>query len=360
MDALASSRLAEIEAVRAQLWEAGYRPLAVYSHDHADRLRAGKAPLGNEWTARARRDPPEVVAMPAVSRAVNTGILTDGLRAVDIDVDDPELAGAIRALAIEVLGDAPLRFRVNSGRCLLLFRAAVGSPPKRVLAGKLGKIEVLGNGQQFVAHGRHPTGAALCWYPDPPELVTRDNLPAITEEQINAFFAKVAPQIEAEVRSASRTGTTARIHRQMMREQRPVHLTSLLLLPPSPMTARPTGSIGIASGWRHGLRPRAASMASMPGALGQRSIPSMTLRRAARGGTIIHHHRPTGQVLASSTGWLRRRSHIGSGRVRYAARPRGLIEAPKSSVGPFQRSAPPTSHRASGPMAASYYLAALL
>jgi hypothetical protein len=103
--------LGAISALRAQLWDAGYRSLAVYSHDHADRVRAGKAPIGDRWTERARKDPPECVELPAVAWAANTGILCDGLRAIDIDVDDPELAGAVRALAIDMLGDTLMRCR---------------------------------------------------------------------------------------------------------------------------------------------------------------------------------------------------------------------------------------------------------
>jgi hypothetical protein len=54
-------------------------------------VRAGKAPLGDRWTERARQDPPECVELPAVAWAANTGILADQLRAIDIDIDDPEL-----------------------------------------------------------------------------------------------------------------------------------------------------------------------------------------------------------------------------------------------------------------------------
>ena len=148
--------LGAISALRVQLWDSGYRSLAVYSHDHADRVRAGKAPLGDRWTERARQDPPECVRLPAVAWAANTGVLCDGLRPVDVDIDDPELAGTVRALALDMFGDTPIRCRANSGRCLLPYRAAEGSPRKRVLVGKLGKIEVLGHGQQFVSHGPIP------------------------------------------------------------------------------------------------------------------------------------------------------------------------------------------------------------
>ena len=101
-------------------------------------------------------------------------------------------------MTLDMLGDTPIRCRENSGRCLLPYRAATGLPTKRVLAGELGKVEVLGYGQQFVAHGVHPSGAELYWYPDPPEVMARDALPAVTEDQVTAFLAAAASLIGAD------------------------------------------------------------------------------------------------------------------------------------------------------------------
>lgn len=204
-DLQAPPDLAAIAVLRAELWQSGYRPLAVYSHD-ARHESAGKAPLGLEWERRARQDPPEAATWPALRHAANTGILADGLRAVDIDIDDPDLAARLRETALRLLGDAPLRFRENSGRCLLVYRAAAGEPPKRVLAGTAGKIEVLGRGQQFVAYGTHPSGAALCWHPEPLQIVPRATLPAVTEGQVGAFLAAAAPLIGAEAPKAAPAG----------------------------------------------------------------------------------------------------------------------------------------------------------
>lgn len=194
----AAPNLQHIAALRAELWHAGYRPLAVFRHDHPDRERAGKAPLGAQWRERALRDPPEVVTLPAVAHAPNTGVLCDGLRALDADIDDREVAARVRALAQEMLGDVPMRVRDNSPRFLMPYRAAVGQPRKLALAGRKGKIEILGQGQQFVAHGWHPTGAELRWVPVGPEQMAIANLPAVTEEQITEFLLAAAPLIEAD------------------------------------------------------------------------------------------------------------------------------------------------------------------
>jgi hypothetical protein len=196
---VAAPDLKLISALRAELWDAGYRPLAVYSHDHVDRARAGKAPLGAQWRERALRDPPEAAALPAVAHAANTGVLCDGLRAVDIDVDDRNIAGELRALAQQMLGDTIIRTRENAGRCLLPYRAAEGSPRKKTLPGRHGKIEILGEGQQFVAHGVHPSGARLQWFPIAPEQMSVENLPAVTEEQIDDFLRAASGPLGAEV-----------------------------------------------------------------------------------------------------------------------------------------------------------------
>lgn len=180
-----------VAALRSSLWDAGFRPVAVLSRD--------KRPLGREWPDRARQDPPECIRLGAVSHALNTGILCDGLRPVDFDIEDRDIAARCRALAASMLGEAPLRCRRNSPRFLALYRAVEGAPPKLVLAGTLGKIEVLGAGQQFVAFGTHPSGAVLEWFPEAPGETLVGSLPAVTEDQVWAFMAACAPLIGAEM-----------------------------------------------------------------------------------------------------------------------------------------------------------------
>jgi hypothetical protein len=184
---------AEVSTLRSRLWDAGFRPVAVLSRD--------KRPLAREWGESARQDPPECVRLGAVPHALNTGILCDGLRAVDFDIDDDGVAGQCRDLAVSMLGDAPCRWRRNSARFLALYRAADGAPRKIVLAGRLGKIEVLGLGQQFVAFGWHPSGAELEWLPEAPGDVALADLPVVTEVQLRAFLAACAPLIGAEAPS---------------------------------------------------------------------------------------------------------------------------------------------------------------
>ncbi len=188
-----------VAAQRAELWDAGYRPLAVYGHlvQRIAEKDRGKRPKGEDWQLRARLDPPEAAENAPELDALNTGILCDGLRALDLDVDNAGVVAQLRALAFQILGEAPVRTRDNSPRCLLLYAAESGEPAKRVLPGKVGKIEVLGRGQQFVGFGYHPSGALLRWQPEAPTTFSRTTLPAVSETQITAFLEAAASVIEA-------------------------------------------------------------------------------------------------------------------------------------------------------------------
>lgn len=92
----------------------------------------------------------------------SVGLRTDRFPGVDIDCAEPSLAQIVEQAALATLGPAPVR---------------TGNAPKRVLAYRLGEggetfgrlrlwikqderkylVEVLGEGQQYVVHGIHPT-----------------------------------------------------------------------------------------------------------------------------------------------------------------------------------------------------------
>jgi hypothetical protein len=204
----------DVLALREQLWDAGFRPVPVYNWDDEalpERDR-GKRPMGEDWRELALKDPPAAVEYPPHERALNTGILCDGLRAIDVDIDASTIAARVRSIAVATLGEGPIRMRGQSARHLILYRAAEGQPRKRVLKGTYGKIEVLGAGQQFAAFGRHQTGADLTWT-EPPGACCVDTLPAVTEAQITAFLTACAPVINAEppkaASEASEAGATS-------------------------------------------------------------------------------------------------------------------------------------------------------
>jgi hypothetical protein len=201
---MSGGMLNAIKAVRELLWHNGFRPMPVYNPDHADRERAGKAPLGKDWEKRARQTPPECIAIGSVvAWATNTGILCDGLRAIDLDIDEQPLVALVSQLAVNMLGATIIRTRANSPRCLLVYRATTGEPVKLTLVGASHtkdnscKIEVLGRGQQFVAYGGHPSGAELQWLEGGPTDRALADLPAVSEDQVHAFLNACVPVIEA-------------------------------------------------------------------------------------------------------------------------------------------------------------------
>ena len=181
---------------RRAIWANGFRPVPVRTGE--------KVPAESRWPDRARMNPPSCVAPDAVVAvgAESTGILCDGLCVIDADIDHAETAEAVWRLATDMLGEAPVRFRRGSDRFLLVYRAAEGEPHKRTLKGAAGAVEVLGHGNQFVALGRHPSGAEYEWSDGSPETRHSDILPAVTEERVLEFLAACAPLIDAELGKA--------------------------------------------------------------------------------------------------------------------------------------------------------------
>ena len=94
-------------------------------------------------------------------------IQTRLVRALDIDVPDEELAGLIRSFVQKQIEEAvgrkaPVRYRKDSGKCLVAF-ICHGEFGKRTVRVDGGIIEFLANGQQFVAAGVHQSGARYRW-----------------------------------------------------------------------------------------------------------------------------------------------------------------------------------------------------
>ena len=81
------------------------------------------------------------------------------IRAFDIDVADPVLVRRILAVIAGFGIVFPKRTRENSSKCLLPFRLEGIFRKRRMDLGNGNVIEFLGNGQQWVAAGTHPSGS---------------------------------------------------------------------------------------------------------------------------------------------------------------------------------------------------------
>jgi hypothetical protein len=124
------------------------------------------------------------------------GIKCGSIVGVDIDVTDESLSVAIQQLAQKVLGAAPCRIG-NPPKRLLTYR--IEEPLRKVRAeftaaetGELHAVEVLGEGQQFVAEGIHPnTGKPYYWEDGTLSQLGFEGLTEVSADQIERFLGKV-------------------------------------------------------------------------------------------------------------------------------------------------------------------------
>ncbi len=124
----------------------------------------------------------------------NVGLLAAKYPALDIDVDDEELATEIADAALTFLGPAPIRTS-RKPRLLLVYRTKEPFARRalELLDGeKKHVVEFLGEGRQYLVHGKHPSGSDYGW----PKGALWDwkpaELPEITAEQADAFLAHLA------------------------------------------------------------------------------------------------------------------------------------------------------------------------
>lgn len=180
----------QVQELRQQMAAAGWSPVPLVTGD-----KAVKIP---RWSDLARQDRNYFAQQPARPDMLNTGFLCDGLRVVDIDIDDREYVAHVARLAAKLLGEHPLmRKRSNSVRLALVYKAAEGAPAKIVVNGKHGKVEILGRGQQLHAYGLHPSGVEPTWIPNGPAEVTVDDLQVVADSQVDLFVREVAALLEA-------------------------------------------------------------------------------------------------------------------------------------------------------------------
>lgn len=179
----------------------------------------GKAPGFDGWEkSRATKDQLKDW-LENGHRQAGVGILTKNTPAIDIDIRDEKVANLMDTYVRKHLGGKLVRFGQAPKR-LFLFRC--DSPFRKMRTtvrfdewGDKQQIEVLGEGQQFVAYHKHPdTGKPYAW-PDKgqnPLDVRANDLPTITVEEIEgllAYFEEVADDEKWEVKKAARARARA-------------------------------------------------------------------------------------------------------------------------------------------------------
>lgn len=104
---------------------------------------------------------PDLVRTWGSDSAHNVLLITRNVRAIDIDIADPDVADAMEAYIKGSLGLAhcPVRYRQGSGKRTLLVRLDPHVyTRKRVIRTAHGPIEFLADGQQTALFGTHPDG----------------------------------------------------------------------------------------------------------------------------------------------------------------------------------------------------------
>ena len=175
--------------LRLKLLAAGYDPLPC----------AGKAALLDGWTT-IDLTPDLIREWPQTHPAsVNTGIRCGHAIGIDIDITDAALSERVKNLALQMLGDTTLVRIGRAPKQLLVYRTETPARKKSVAAGKgkgAHKVEILGEGNQFIAYGTHPdTAQPYVWPEQCPLDVPLHELPLVTEEALVAFLDAVAPLI---------------------------------------------------------------------------------------------------------------------------------------------------------------------
>jgi hypothetical protein len=117
---------------------------------------------------------------------VRTGPIS-GVYAFDIDIDDKRADSALAVIFDELKMQWPAtRRRENSYKLLLPFRMETPCKKRKIKLDNNPKgpaIELLADGQQFVAAGSHSSGVRYQWMPSLP-----DQLPTLTLDQLNQIW----------------------------------------------------------------------------------------------------------------------------------------------------------------------------
>lgn len=129
---------------------------------------------------------------------------TRNVRAFDIDVEDPVLAGNVAEFITASVGALPCRSRPNSGKRLFLFFLP-GELPKRVIKFDGGMVEMLGTGQQCIVAGQHTSGVRYEWKEGLPS-----SIPEVTLEQLDTLWHRLAEEFDG-VTSQTAASTRANV-----------------------------------------------------------------------------------------------------------------------------------------------------
>jgi Bifunctional DNA primase/polymerase, N-terminal len=186
---------APITAQRKKLLANGYVPIPT----------RGKKPTINEWPKIQPTENEIEKWQHQYPAAQNTGILVATNPAIDIDVNDADVAEEIQTLLFSMIGDTGhmmVRYGKKPKRAILFQTdrpfSKKSTPIFRSPDQRNHRVETLCDGQQIIVFGVHPdTGAAYTWEKGDPGEVARDALPHMDEICASQFIAAATALMRA-------------------------------------------------------------------------------------------------------------------------------------------------------------------
>jgi hypothetical protein len=130
---------------------------------------------------------------------IRTGPIS-GVYALDVDIEDLAVVNQIHGLLFDAGLKYGWRYRENSTKFLIPFRLEGGSCKKRIIKTPHGNIELLADGQQFVAAGSHSSGVRYQWSPELPS-----SLPTMSMDQLNSVWTTLTTFATPESAKVNRT-----------------------------------------------------------------------------------------------------------------------------------------------------------
>ncbi len=170
-----------------KLFDNGYAPIPIRPGE--------KRPAVKGWSD-VRIDQAQVEAWARVHTSHGIGLLTGNLVAIDVDILDPDIAHQMGQIVERRLGTTLMRVGLWPKR---LYLARTDTPFAKL---QIGKLEILGQGQQLVAFGIHPDSRQPYYWPggDSPFDIPLCDLPRVNEADCKALLSELAglqPEIGA-------------------------------------------------------------------------------------------------------------------------------------------------------------------
>jgi len=182
--------MAQVKGAARRLYELGYTNLVSV-------VRGGKRPAvlhNGKWVGYSWNEEIDHYFAEEMDRTgANVGLRSGYLPGIDIDAEDNGVMVFAYNLAMELLGPAPIRLSTGNRR-LLVYRTDTPFK-KKVLTVKAendNAIEVLGDGQQYVVFGGHPSGERYRFQKGHTLPKEVGDLTLVTEAKVIEYLSQLA------------------------------------------------------------------------------------------------------------------------------------------------------------------------